>query len=37
MSGQSKVANARNVAQSLGELWRIRRSLRAMPRHAAYK
>src|SRR5439155_10758708 len=32
LSGRSKVANARNVVQSLGELWRIRRSLRAMPR-----
>jgi glycosyltransferase involved in cell wall biosynthesis len=28
LSGRSKVANARNVLQSLGELWRIRRSLR---------
>jgi glycosyltransferase involved in cell wall biosynthesis len=27
LSGQSKVANARNVAQSFAELWRIRRSL----------
>jgi dolichol-phosphate mannosyltransferase len=27
LSGRSKVANARNVAQSLAELWRIRRSL----------
>jgi glycosyltransferase involved in cell wall biosynthesis len=27
LSGRSKVANARNVLQSLGELWRIRRSL----------
>lgn len=32
MSGQSKVANARNIVASLGELWRIRRSLRALPR-----
>lgn len=32
LSGHSKVANARNVAQSLGELWRIRRSLRRLPR-----
>lgn len=30
LSGSSKVANARNIAASLGELWRIRRSLRAM-------
>lgn len=37
LSGRSKVANARNVAQSLGELWRIRRSLRDLPRRAAYK
>lgn len=27
LSGSSKVANARNIMQSLGELWRIRRSL----------
>jgi len=27
LSGRSKVANARNVAQSFAELWRIRRSL----------
>jgi glycosyltransferase involved in cell wall biosynthesis len=27
-SGRSKVANARNVAATLGELWRIRRSMR---------
>ena len=27
LSGRSKVANARNIVQSLGELWRIRRSL----------
>jgi dolichol-phosphate mannosyltransferase len=32
LSGHSKVANARNIAQSLGELWRIRRSLRHLPR-----
>jgi glycosyltransferase involved in cell wall biosynthesis len=32
LSGRSKVANARNVAQSLGELWRIRRSLRHLRR-----
>jgi dolichol-phosphate mannosyltransferase len=32
LSGRSKVANARNIAQSLGELWRIRRSLRRLPR-----
>jgi dolichol-phosphate mannosyltransferase len=32
LSGRSKVANARNVAQSFAELWRIRRSVRAMPR-----
>jgi dolichol-phosphate mannosyltransferase len=32
MSGSSKVANARNIAASLGELWRIRRSLAKMPR-----
>ena len=32
MSGQSKVANARNILQSLGELWRIRQSLRDLPR-----
>lgn len=32
LSGSSKVANARNIAASLGELWRIRRSLRALPR-----
>jgi len=30
LSGQSKVANARNVAQSFAELWRIRRSLGRM-------
>ncbi|HEX8953531.1 MAG TPA: glycosyltransferase family 2 protein [Polyangia bacterium] len=30
LSGQSKVANARNVAQSFAELWRIRRSLRGL-------
>jgi len=30
LSGRSKVANARNIAQSLGELWRIRRSLRRL-------
>jgi hypothetical protein len=30
LSGRSKVANARNVAQSLAELWRIGRSVRAM-------
>ncbi len=30
LSGRSKVANARNVLQSLGELWRIRRSLRQL-------
>ncbi len=34
LSGQSKVANARNIAQSLGELWRIRRSLRTLPRRS---
>lgn len=34
LSGRSKVANARNIAQSLGELWRIGRSVRAMPRRA---
>ena len=28
LSGQSKVANARNIAAYLGELWRIRRSMR---------
>jgi glycosyltransferase involved in cell wall biosynthesis len=32
LSGSSKVANARNIVASLGELWRIRRSLRALPR-----
>jgi glycosyltransferase involved in cell wall biosynthesis len=32
LSGQSKVANARNVAASLQELWRIRRSLATMRR-----
>jgi glycosyltransferase involved in cell wall biosynthesis len=32
LSGRSKVANARNIAQSLGELWRIRRSLRRLLR-----
>jgi dolichol-phosphate mannosyltransferase len=32
LSGQSKVANARNVAQSFAELWRIRRSLRDLKR-----
>ena len=32
LSGRSKVANLRNVAQSLAELWRIRRSLRRLPR-----
>jgi len=31
LSGSSKVANARNVAQSFAELWRIRRSLRHLP------
>ena len=31
LSGQSKVANARSVAQSFAELWRIRRSLRDLP------
>ena len=30
LSGRSKVANARNVAQSFAELWRIRRSLRRL-------
>ena len=30
LSGTSKVANARNIAQSVGELWRIRRSLRTL-------
>ena len=34
LSGQSKVANARNIAQSLGELWRIRQSLRTLPRRS---
>jgi glycosyltransferase involved in cell wall biosynthesis len=34
LSGRSKVANARNIAQSLGELWRIRRSLRRLPRRS---
>jgi glycosyltransferase involved in cell wall biosynthesis len=28
LSGHSKVANARNVAATLGEIWRIRRSMR---------
>jgi glycosyltransferase involved in cell wall biosynthesis len=32
LSGRSKVANARNIAQSIGELWRIRRSLRDVPK-----
>jgi len=32
LSDQSKVANARNVAQSFAELWRIRRSVRALKR-----
>ena len=32
LSGRSKVANARNIVQSLGELWRIRRSVRQLPR-----
>ena len=32
LSGRSKVANARNIAQSIGELWRIRRSVRQLPR-----
>jgi len=32
LSGRSKVANARNIAQSFAELWRIRRSLRHLPR-----
>jgi dolichol-phosphate mannosyltransferase len=32
LSGHSKVANARNIVQSLGELWRIRRSLQQLPR-----
>jgi glycosyltransferase involved in cell wall biosynthesis len=32
LSGSSKVANARNIAASLGELWRIRRSLRGLER-----
>jgi len=31
LSGESKVANARNVAQSFAELWRIRRSLSRLP------
>jgi glycosyltransferase involved in cell wall biosynthesis len=35
LSGRSKVANARNIAATLGELWRIRRSLRALPRGGA--
>jgi glycosyltransferase involved in cell wall biosynthesis len=30
LSGRSKVANARNIADSLAELWRIRRSLRRL-------
>jgi glycosyltransferase involved in cell wall biosynthesis len=32
LSGRSKVANARNIVQSLGELWRIRRSVQQLPR-----
>ncbi|MDB4965360.1 MAG: WcaA [Myxococcales bacterium] len=32
LSGRSKVANARNIAQSVGEMWRIRRSLRHLRR-----
>ena len=28
LSGRSKVANARNIAATLGEIWRIRRSMR---------
>jgi len=32
LSGRSKVANARNIAQSVGELWRIRRSLHRLKR-----
>lgn len=32
LSGSSKVANARNVAQSFAELWRIRRSLGRLPK-----
>jgi dolichol-phosphate mannosyltransferase len=32
LSGRSKVANARNIIQSMGELWRIRRSLHQMRR-----
>jgi dolichol-phosphate mannosyltransferase len=31
LSGASKVANARNIRQYLGELWRIRQSMRAQP------
>jgi glycosyltransferase involved in cell wall biosynthesis len=30
LSGRSKVANARNILESLGEMWRIRRSLRRL-------
>jgi glycosyltransferase involved in cell wall biosynthesis len=32
LSGRSKVANARNVAAYLGELWRIRQSMRSLLR-----
>ena len=30
LSGRSKVANARNIAATLGEIWRIRRSLKTL-------
>jgi hypothetical protein len=30
LSGRSKVANARNIADTLGEIWRIRRSMRRL-------
>ena len=36
LSGQSKVANARNIAQSFAELWRIRRSLPGCAVRRAY-
>lgn len=32
LSGQSKVANLRNIAAYLGEIWRIGRSMRSLPR-----
>ena len=32
LSGRSKVANARNIAATLGEIWRIGQSVRARPR-----